>query len=123
MSTLSLSPLDQRTPQGGEAMPEIRELKEIPLKDLVIGKGQVRLSNVGKDLDELAESIRVVGLLEPIVVTPTEKPGQYEILTGQRRFLAHEQLKKDSILAVVLKEKVDPITAKIISLTENLVRL
>jgi ParB family chromosome partitioning protein len=103
-------------------MPEIREVKEIPLKDLVIGKGQVRLSNVGKELDELAESIRVVGLLEPIVVSPTEKPGQYEILTGQRRFLAHEKLKKETIFAVVLKDKVDPITAKIVSLTENLVR-
>lgn len=103
-------------------MPDTRELKELPLDSLVIGKGQVRLSNVGKEIDELAESIRVIGLLEPIVVCPGEKAGTYEILTGQRRFLAHQQLKKPTILAMVWKERFDPIRAKVVSITENLVR-
>ena len=103
-------------------MPDIKEVKEVPLDSLEIGKGQVRLTNVGKDVDELAESIRVLGLLEPIVVSPTDKPGRFEILTGQRRFLAHQKLQKKAILAVILKDKVDPTTAKVVSLTENLVR-
>ena len=57
-------------------MATIKEVKEIPLKDLVIGKGQVRLRDVKKEVTELADSIRKVGLLEPIVVCPAEKPGQ-----------------------------------------------
>jgi ParB family chromosome partitioning protein len=95
---------------------------EIPLEDLVIGKGQVR-TKVGEGIDELAESIRVMGLLEPIVVTPAGKGGKYEILTGQRRFLAHKKLKKKTILAVVRTDKIDESFAKGISVTENVMRL
>jgi ParB family chromosome partitioning protein len=103
-------------------MATIKDVKEIPLKDLVIGKGQVRLRDVKKEVTELADNIRKVGLLEPIVVCPAEKPGQYEIITGQRRFLAHQELKKETILAAILDEKVDVTTAKVLSLTENLMR-
>ncbi|MGH9428159.1 MAG: ParB/RepB/Spo0J family partition protein, partial [Terriglobia bacterium] len=103
-------------------MARIKEVKEIPLEDLVVGKGQVRVRDVGKEISELAESIRVVGLLEPIVVCPAEKPGKYEIITGQRRFLAHRELKKKTILAAILDERVDETTAKVLSISENLVR-
>jgi ParB family chromosome partitioning protein len=103
-------------------MPKIKEVREIPLGDLEIGKGQVRLRDVGKDIDELADSIRAVGLLEPIVVCESSSPGKYEIITGQRRFLAHKELKRDTILAGILDEKVDEATAKVLSVTENLIR-
>jgi ParB family transcriptional regulator, chromosome partitioning protein len=103
-------------------MAEIKEVREIALDDLVISKGQVRVRDVGREIDELAESIRKMGLLEPIVVCPAEKPGKFEILTGQRRFLAHKQLQRDTILAAVLDDRVDEATAKALSLTENLVR-
>ena len=103
-------------------MTTIREVREIPLDKLVIGKGQVRLSGVSKGIDELAESIAKLGLLEPIVVCPAKKEGHYEILTGQRRFLAHKQLDKKTIRAAILEEEVDETMAKVISVTENLVR-
>src|SRR6516225_8742469 len=103
-------------------MARIREVKEIPLADLEIGKGQVRLRDVGKDIDELADSIRKVGLLEPIVVCPADTPGKYEIITGQRRFLAHRELKASTILAAILDDKVSEADAKVLSVTENLVR-
>jgi len=103
-------------------MAKITGTREIRLRDLVISKGQARLSQVGEDIDQLAASIRKVGLLEPIVVCPADKPGKYEILTGQRRVLAHQQLQMETILACVLDKRVDDITAKVISVTENLVR-
>lgn len=103
-------------------MAKIKEVKDIPLDDLEIGKGQVRLRDVGKDIDELADSIRAVGLLEPIVVCESDTPGKYEIITGQRRFLAHKELKKPKIMAAILDQRVDEPTAKILSVTENLVR-
>lgn len=104
-------------------MARIREVREISLGDLEVGKGQVRLRDTGKDIDELVESIRKVGLLEPIVVCPAEKDGKFEVLTGQRRLLAHQRLNAPTIMAAVLDEKVDETTAKVISVTENLVRL
>lgn len=105
-------------------MPRIKEVKEIPLNDLYIEKAQVRTREVGKEIDELADSIRKVGLLEPIVVCESDdnKKGQYEIITGQRRFLAHQEIGAKTILAAILDEKVDEVTAKYLSLTENLVR-
>lgn len=103
-------------------MAKITEMKEIPLGDLEVGKGQSRTRERGKGIDELADSIRKVGQLEPIVVCPGSKPGRYEILTGQRRFLACKDIGAPTILAGVMDERVDEITAKVISVTENLVR-
>ena len=103
-------------------MARIREVKEIPLRDLTIGRGQVRLRHVSKEIDELADSIRAVGLLEPIVVCETGEVDKYEIITGQRRFLAHQELQAETIMSAILDEKVDEPTAKILSVTENLVR-
>ena len=103
-------------------MANMKEVQELKLEDLTIGKGQVR-TKVGEGIDELAESIRVLGLLEPIVVTPADKPGKYEILTGQRRFLAHKKLKMKTILAIVRTDKIDEGLAKGISVTENVMRV
>jgi ParB family chromosome partitioning protein len=103
-------------------IPHLKELKDIPLGDLVVGKGQVRVKDVGKEIEELAESIRAVGLLQPIVVCPAEQKGKFEILAGQRRFLAHKVLKKATIRAAVLESRIGPTEAKALSLIENLVR-
>ena len=100
-----------------------KEVRKVRLDDLEIGLGQVRKADVGKNIAELAESIKKVGLLEPIVVAPAETPGKYEILTGQRRFLAHQEIGANDIMAVVLDEHVDEMMAKVVSVTENLVRL
>jgi ParB family chromosome partitioning protein len=103
-------------------MAKIIEYKDLPLGDLVIGKGQVRTQDPGKDVDKLAESIEKQGLLQPIVVCEAAESGKWEILTGQRRFLAHRMLKKSTITAAVLDERVDEAEAKAISITENLIR-
>jgi ParB family chromosome partitioning protein len=103
-------------------MAKIVEFKDIPLDDLEIGKAQVRLRDVGRDINELADSINQVGLLEPIVVAPTEIDEKYEIILGQRRFLAHQELGLETIKAGILDGPVEEIEAKVLSVTENLVR-
>lgn len=103
-------------------MATVKEYLQIPLDSLEIGKGQARIRDVSAGIPELADSIRKVGLLEPIVVCESMQAGKYEILTGQRRFLAHLELGLDTIWAAVLDSRVDEITAKVISVTENLVR-
>lgn len=102
-------------------MVSVKEVIKIPLDKLQIGQAQARLRHVDKDVDELVESIRKMGLLEPIVVCESNGD-QYEILTGQRRFLAHQKLQRPNIVCAVLDERVDETMAKAISLTENLVR-
>ena len=103
-------------------MTKIVGYQDISLDDLVIGKGQVRTQNPGKEIEDLARSIEVQGLLQPIVVCPAREPNKWEILTGQRRFLAHKYLRRDVISAAILDERVDEGQAKAISITENLIR-
>lgn len=103
-------------------MAKIIEYRDIPLDELVIGQGQVRTDSPGKGVDDLAKSIEVQGLLQPIVVCAARTEGKWEILTGQRRFLAHKLLKKGTISAAVLDARVDEGQAKAISITENLMR-
>ena len=103
-------------------MAKIIEYRDIPLDDLVIGKGQVRTQDPGRDIDQLARSIDAQGLLQPIVVCPARQPEKWEILTGQRRFLAHKLLKRANIAAAVIDERVEEAEAKAISITENLIR-
>lgn len=103
-------------------MAKILEFRDIPLEDLVLGKWQVRVSAVAKEIDELANSIDKVGLLEPILVAPTQNVGKFEIILGQRRFLAHQELGRKTITAGILDEHLDEMKAKVLSVTENLVR-
>ena len=67
-------------------MAKILEYRDIPLDDLVIGHGQVRTQNPGQEIDDLAQSIKTQGLLQPIVVCPAREVGRWEILVGQRTF-------------------------------------
>lgn len=96
-------------------------VEDLPLDRLEIGKAQVRV-DLSSGIDELAASIRKQGLLQPIVVAK-QANGRYEILAGQRRFLAHQKLGYKTIRAIVHDaESIDDDTKVAISLTENLVR-
>ncbi len=103
-------------------MAKIVEYRDIPLDQLVIGKGQIRTADPGQGIEDLAQSIEAQGLLQPIVVCPAHQADKWEILAGQRRFLAHKTLRRNSIAAAVIDERVEEAEAKAISITENLIR-
>ena len=100
---------------------KIIEYRDVPLDQIDIGQSQARTRDVEKNLDDLARSIRTVGLLEPIVLAPLDD-GTYEVITGQRRYLAVERLGWESISAGILDHNPDDDISKAISLTENMVR-
>lgn len=96
---------------------------EIPIKDITIGKVQTRVRDVGRNIDELAANIHKNGLLQQIAVAPsTVQKGKYEIILGQRRYLACKMLGMETIPCTVFDESIDPIEAKVISFSENIVR-
>jgi ParB family chromosome partitioning protein len=109
-------------------MAKVVGYRDILLDQLDIGQSQARLHSINRGIEELAESIAKQGLLQPILVAPTDSPERYEILIGQRRFLAHQllndkdRLTSPTIMAAVLDERVEDAEAKAISLTENLLR-
>jgi ParB/RepB/Spo0J family partition protein len=67
---------------------------------------------------ELAESIREVGQLQPVVVRPSN--GRYEMVAGDRRYLAHKLLGLKDIKAVV--KQLDDHETIIVRGIENLQR-
>lgn len=104
-------------------MTGFREVRQLRIDQLVPSPQQARTSDVDKDLDELVENIRIQGQLEPIIVAPARSgTGRYEIIAGQRRWLAMRKLGADTIHAAILGDDVDEVTAQAISVSENLVR-
>ena len=99
----------------------IGSVKDIPLDLIEIGTAQVR-TDLSSGIDDLAASIKKQGLIQPIYVVEKTN-GKYEILAGQRRFLAHEKLGYKEIRAIVTDAgKLDDNDKVAISLSENLVR-
>ena len=97
----------------------IKEIVEIPLNKLVVNLAPVRVTSVGRYIRELAESTRKSSLLSPIIVCPADEPGKYEIIAGQRRFLAHRELRASTIMAAILDRKLDKREARMVFLHES----
>lgn len=95
-------------------------LRYIPLAELTISPSNVRRRDIVADIDELAKSIEIDDLQQPIVVQQTNN--HFEILIGQRRFLAVKQLGWDEIPAWVRPEPLDELDAKAASFAENVQR-
>jgi ParB/RepB/Spo0J family partition protein len=55
---------------------------------------QARQKNVNKNIDDLALSIEVQGLMEPVLLVEIEENKKYELIDGQRRFQAFLELRK-----------------------------
>jgi ParB family chromosome partitioning protein len=91
---------------GGEAdgetttPTETRELREIPVDLIRRGKYQPRRDMDQDALAELAESIKLQGVMQPIVLRPVG-PDHYEIIAGERRWRATQLAGLDKIPALV----------------------
>jgi ParB family transcriptional regulator, chromosome partitioning protein len=75
-------------------------LKELPVDLIQRGKYQPRKDIEPESLQELADSIKAQGVMQPIVVRPISDK-KYEIIAGERRWRATQLAGLDSIPAVV----------------------
>lgn len=108
---------------GMEApMAIIDKIYEIPLKDIREGNLNVRTTGKEAGIDELAESIKKYGLLQPIILKGEFNKPPYELVVGQRRYRAHKKLKRDTIRAVFYGQAND-LELKMLSLSENMQRI
>ena len=93
--------------------------RDIPLDQIELGTSQFRTRNVMKNIDELAENIKTVGLINAITVCEIGD-GKYELIAGQRRYLEHQKLEAKTIRANILERRLTDEEKKIISVTENI---
>ena len=80
---------------------------------------QPRRAFAADELDELAASIRTNGVIQPVVLRPSEA-GRYELIAGERRLRAAKLAGLDRIPAVV--REVDPLAQAQQALVENVQR-
>lgn len=93
-------------------------LKEIELKKIRPSRLNPRLDVNIERLNELAESIRAVGLLEPLIVRPVE--GEFEVVVGERRYRASQQAGLERVPAIVRQYSDDEVVQ--LNLIENVQR-
>jgi len=104
------------------------ELAKLPVDQLQRGRYQPRVDMRQETLEDLANSIRAQGVVQPIVVRPIEMPGaapgsvppRYEIIAGERRWRAAQLAGLSEIPAVV--RRVPDEAAIAMALIENIQR-
>ncbi|MBE7210903.1 MAG: ParB/RepB/Spo0J family partition protein [Gluconacetobacter diazotrophicus] len=105
----------------GERGPSEDGLRTLPVDTLEPGPFQPRQLIEPEPLQELADSIRARGLLQPILARPHPgRPGRYQIIAGERRWRAAAMAGLPEI-PVHLRTLADP-EAMAASLVENLQR-
>lgn len=91
----------------------------VPIERVLAGRGQPRRRFEEEPLDELAASIREKGILQPLVVVPTD--GGYELIAGERRLRAAVRAGLEKV-PVVLHEAATESEMLELALVENLQR-
>ncbi|HKF06520.1 MAG TPA: ParB/RepB/Spo0J family partition protein [Candidatus Sulfotelmatobacter sp.] len=92
----------------------------LPIHDVDKNPFQTRYVDDDEALEELAESIKANGVVQPIVVRPSEESGRYTLILGERRLHASRKAGKTHIPALV--RRVSEQQAAEMTIVENLQR-
>ena len=100
---------------------ESNAIVELSLDMIVPNKNQPRNNFDDDSLNELAESIKEFGVIQPIVVRKLDKKDKYEIVIGERRYRATKKTGINTIPSIIVKD-VNDISSLEMALIENLHR-
>ena len=97
------------------------ETNKIPIKDITRNRLQPRKFFNKDSLDELTNSIKEQGVIQPIVVRQDKiNEGKYEIIAGERRWLASQNAGLHEVPVVILN--VDDLKSLEFAIVENVQR-
>jgi ParB family chromosome partitioning protein len=92
------------------------------IDNIVANKYQPRTNFNEKDLEELAESIKEHGILQPLVVRrDKDDSGKFELIAGERRFRASKMISLETV-PVIVRDIEDENTLLELALIENIQR-
>lgn len=94
---------------------------DLKLDSIVPNRNQPRSRFKDDTLDELAESIKEFGVLQPIIVRKSGDEEKYEIIAGERRYRATKKNGLDTIPALIV-EDIDDTSSLEMALIENIHR-
>lgn len=106
----------------GKGPEQLEGIQNVALKEIQAGKYQPRTLMDEGALNELADSIKNQGVMQPILLRPIKKTGvvKYEIVAGERRFRAAAIAGLTEIPALV--REIEDKNAAIMALIENMQR-
>jgi len=94
---------------------------KVPINEIIRNKFQPRKNFSKESLEELTNSIKEQGVIQPIVVRPSNSSGgKYEIIAGERRWLASQNAGLHEVPVVVLN--VDDVKSLEFAIVENVQR-
>ena len=97
------------------------DTNKVLIKDITRNKLQPRRHFDKESLEELTNSIRKQGVIQPIIVRPSKSPeGKYEIIAGERRWLASQNAGLHEVPVVILD--VDDVKSLEFAIVENVQR-
>ncbi|MEQ8659815.1 MAG: ParB/RepB/Spo0J family partition protein [Gammaproteobacteria bacterium] len=96
------------------------QLKLVPVDLIQRGQYQPRMDIDNETLQDLAESIRAQGVVQPVVIRPLGDAGRYELIAGERRWRAAQLAGLGAIPAII--KRVADADAMSIALIENIQR-
>jgi len=99
---------------------ETSGLLHVSLSAIDVNPDQPRRFFDQNALEELAQSIRVHGILQPIILRPSQTQGRYRIVAGERRFRASMMAEQATIPAII--QELAPREAMEAALIENIQR-
>ena len=107
--------------QAQPSQPSVRADRQVPIEKLHPSRVQPRTRFDEDALKTLADSIREQGVIQPILVrNHDEKPGEYEIVAGERRWRAAQQARLHEV-PIVLRALSDS-EALEVAIVENVQR-
>jgi len=119
----SAAPAAGEARKGPTAVATGDSMRKLPVALLQPGKYQPRRDMHEESLDDLAASIKVQGVIQPVIVRPVGGPGKegrYEIIAGERRWRAAQLAGLDEVPVVV--RMVNDKAAIAMALIENIQR-
>lgn len=96
------------------------KIERLRLSEIIPNKFQPRKKFETSKMSELVESVRAKGVIQPVLVRPSITGG-YELIAGERRFRASQELQLEDIPAIIKRDISDPDSLEI-SLIENIQR-
>jgi ParB family chromosome partitioning protein len=94
----ALIPSEESFTSAAEASSGVTQL---PVSAISPNPRQPRVRFDPAELAELAASIREHGIIQPLIVTQGEQPGQYILIAGERRLLAARQAALETVPVIV----------------------
>ena len=112
------APMEMQEEQKEEEIESNENLKSLKITEVEPNREQPRKNFNQESLEELAESIKTYGVIQPIVVS--KRDGYYGIVAGERRWRAAKIAGLEEIPAIIRDD--DEQTNKEIALIENIQR-